>query len=156
MLNLKDMLWNRIAAEGGPSKRAWHGAAAVGKFMYVFGGLTDIKKCCNQLFKFDLVEKVWEKIEVEGSPSPRCGAGVLALEGFIMILGGKTQNDESCSEVYILDIDANYQKFRDNAMNYGEVYSAQSPGLEPPPIPKELAVSRRYVRKSVFDPSTFI
>lgn len=154
VLSLHEMHWNKLNIEGGPSKRAWHCASNYGNFMYVFGGLIDSKNCSSELFRFDLVNKNWECMFLDNGPSPRCGGNMLQIEGFLMILGGRTQNEEASSEVFILDIEENYQKFRENAKMYGEVYHATA-GIEPPPIPEDLRVSRRYSRKSSFNPLTF-
>ena len=124
--------------------------------MYVFGGLAEIKKCCNELFRFHLEEKNWEELQVEGSPSPRCGALMLNVEGFLLILGGKNQQEEALNEVYVLDIDGFYQKFKENAQCYGVIYNFSEAEIVPPAIPKEFLKAKRYVRKTDFNPESFI
>ncbi|OMJ92139.1 hypothetical protein SteCoe_5127 [Stentor coeruleus] len=155
VLNLKDMQWNKLVTNDGPSKRAWHCAANVDKYMYVFGGLIEIKKTSNELFRFDLLEKKWEEIFVENMPSPRCGALMINVEGFLVVLGGKNQQEETLKDAFVIDIDQKYENYRENADNYGVCFKEIGHGIEPPQIPKEHVYSKRYIPKTNFDVNKF-
>jgi hypothetical protein len=150
VLHLKDMQWNKLNARDSPSKRAWHCAASVGQFMFVFGGLVEMKKTANDLFKFDMVGKTWHEILISCSPPGRFGGIMLQVEGFLIILGGRTSQDETLNDAHVLDIDSNYKNFRKNSELYGiSHYNVED--IKPPSIPKELTISSKFEKRTLFD-----
>lgn len=150
VLHLKDMQWNKLNVPGTPSKRAWHSAASVGDFMYLFGGLVEMKRTSSELFKFDMVNRVWNEVQVRNGIVGRFGGLMVEVEGFLIVLGGKTANEESLNDVHVLDIDSSYTKFRQNAEIFA-ISKSVSKEIVPPAVPSELVLSRKFEKKTLFD-----
>lgn len=109
MLNLKDMLFEKIPATNPPSPRCHHSAVLFGWNLYVFGGcqINNYKReVFNDLYEIDLsVEKPeWIKLEIEGkTPPKRFGHLSLKLQKYMIIHGGKgSEND--FKETYLGDL----------------------------------------------------
>jgi N-acetylneuraminic acid mutarotase len=154
-LHLKDMQWNKLSIDQAPSKRAWHSAAGIGNCMYIFGGLIELKKTCNKLFKFDVLQRIWTEIYIESILSPRCGGLMLNAENFLVILGGRNQAGESLNDIYVIDINGKFQEYQEYAKLYGVKYQSISSNIPVPIIPKELSVSRKYVKRTRFNFNSF-
>mgnify|MGYP001079094400 CR=1 FL=1 len=148
ILDLNEMLWIKV---GNFTKRAWHSASCLDKFIYIFGGYTE-SGISNDLQRFNVEERTCDFIEVQSKPSPRCGHISLSVEGFILILGGKDE-DSIFNDVYVLDVQDKYQELRQKFETKEKVQKElDSLDIAPPPIPPNLLKSRFFTPSQKFNP----
>jgi len=92
-----------------PGPRRGHSATAVGKKIFLFGGIYGYTRFFNDLYCFDTVTKDWKIPEVAGKPpSPRAwhAAVRLADTPYILIIGGSAGRDAFYNDVHALNTES--------------------------------------------------
>ena len=83
------------SAPGIPCPRFSHGAAIVGKYMYIFGGSSTeqtMSSAYNDLYRLDLSTRKWYKVHTDGLlPAPREATSFLVHGKQIIMYGGWCQ-----------------------------------------------------------------
>ena len=77
-----------VATEGQkPKVRSIHGAATVGKDLFVFGGL-DYPTYYKDLHQLDTETLTWAEISIKGDVTPRSGMSLWSFNWKLYIFGG--------------------------------------------------------------------
>lgn len=87
--------------EGGeefhPAPRSWHSSISLGRFLYVFGGLTH-DGASNELLQFDFEERKWSVIPLFPAPEPVYGAALIKRSpNSFLVVGGMGPDDSANS-----------------------------------------------------------
>ena len=96
--------WKKIESTGPqPMPRSGHSACILEADMYIFGGLTDENKRCNDLWVCHLSNYQWEEVKVENPPKARSYHSMNTFEGKIYIFGGLLSITQELNDVYSFD-----------------------------------------------------
>ncbi|KAK9804298.1 hypothetical protein WJX72_005521 [[Myrmecia] bisecta] len=95
--DLEASLWLPLQVSGcPPSPRVAHGAAHVGKILYIFGGRSGVEMgegSTNDLYSFDTLTNTWTKIQATGPvPEPRSFHAMAAVATKLYVFGGCGQH----------------------------------------------------------------
>lgn len=93
---LSTQKWRKIDLNYGPSPRAYHSAVQYRKYMYIYGGYTESKKYCNEVFQYDCVSNKWTLINHFGCIPHLNGIkkhSAVVFKNYMYVFGGVT-NDE--------------------------------------------------------------
>lgn len=103
-------MFRRVETKGpSPSKRAAHAVAAIGSYIWVFGGNCNFQ-FFNDLHKICLENDTWEKVAHENDitdnvsvPSPRAGHTMEAYENSLIVFGGGNRT-EFFDDLFCFDV----------------------------------------------------
>jgi N-acetylneuraminic acid mutarotase len=89
-LDYNSQFWFKLTGTNviSPKRRLGHTLTAVGKYLYLFGGM-DGDLVFNDLWRFDTAGNKWEELVVYGQiPEGRCAHAAVEIDGVLYIIGG--------------------------------------------------------------------
>ena len=102
-----------------PLNRKNHVSFALGKQLYIFGGVSRDKRYLNDLWSYDVDSNSWKEIKAEGSiPSERELMGSALMEGIGFLIAGGKSSTQVYSDIYLFNYKS--EKWIDLSKNYFE------------------------------------
>ena len=87
-----------------PASRKNHASFALGKQLYIFGGVSNGNQHLNDLWSYDIDSSSWKEIKAEGSiPSERELMGSTVMEGIGFLIAGGKSSTQIYSDLYMFN-----------------------------------------------------
>ncbi|XP_004225654.2 kelch domain-containing protein 1-like [Ciona intestinalis] len=109
VLDVESGVWGKEKCTGDlPSQRSGATMVAVGKKLYLFGGLSQFTGWMDDFYSYDVETKVWTQITAKDGPSPRDKLSAAVFESKIYFFGGfgpAGEDEVSAEDVLPIDDD---------------------------------------------------